>query len=139
MEVSHTSLTQKRVRTVVKNCMNIDVNPLTSSGRIYQYIGMVLLPLLPLLALTAYSSTLLVTLSSRMHALDKERVHIDTRLDVVPFVIALQREQAALVTYHSANQSEVVGTMQEFFYITDSTLEHVSPWPSKLRSFFTKI
>ena len=135
MEVSHTSMNQKRVRTVVKNCMNIDVNPLTSSGRIYQYIGMVVLPLLPLLALTAYSSTLLVTLSSHMHALDNERVHIDTRLDVVPFVIALQREQAALVTYHSANRSEVVGFMQEFFYITDTTLDNVSPWPSKRRIY----
>ena len=120
---------RKSLRGVITNCVNIDVNPLTSAGRIYQCVGLVVLPLLPMLALTAYSCARLVTFSARLHRLDTERTFISDRIGSVPFGMTLQQEYSALVTYFSANRSEVLGTLNEFFYNTDTLRVDVFPWP----------
>ena len=107
----------------------VDVNPLTVRGRLWQLIGFVAFPLLPLFTLTIYSSVLIVRHVDDNDLWIADRDVITSRAQLMPLVTALELERATRVIAGVVNGSST--SLILVFHDTDIILKEIQAWPGE--------
>ena len=112
----------------------IDVNPLTVRGRLWQLLGFVACPLLPLFTLVIYSSVLIARHLDDSSTWIVDRDVIMSRTQLVPLVTALELERATRVIVEAINGSNTNVILVA--HDTDIIVKEIEAWPGKYEIIF---